>query len=58
MYPRPKKTALGWMIDIFVGLSVIVLIGVIAYGVHIAKDGPRSKFGGSASSNSPLQLGK
>lgn len=34
-----KKSALTWMTQIFLGISVLVLIGAIAFGVMVTRDG-------------------
>ena len=57
MYPAPKKDAVGWMVSVFVGVAVLVLIGVIAFGIFVTQGGAESfgnlKGGGS---RSPLSL--
>jgi len=57
MYPQPKKDAVGWAITIFVGAAVLVLVGVIAFGIFVTQGGAESfnnLEGGN--SNSPLIL--
>lgn len=34
-----KKSALTWITQIFLGISVLVLIGAIAFGVMVTRDG-------------------
>ncbi len=39
MYPKPKKSWGTWFLQIFLGVSVLILIGAIAFGIFISKDG-------------------
>lgn len=34
-----KKSAVTWITQIFLGLSVLILIGAIAFGIMISRDG-------------------
>jgi len=57
VYPKPKKDAMGWAITIFVGVAVVLLIGVVAFGIFITQGGGESFSnlrGGD--SDSPLSL--
>jgi len=57
MYPQPKKDAIGWAITIFVGVAVLILIGVIAFGIFVTQGGGGESFGNLKSGNdSPLSL--
>ncbi|MDF7823265.1 hypothetical protein P4B35_04520 [Pontiellaceae bacterium B12227] len=57
MYPGGKKSAMTWLTQIFVGLSVLVLIGAIVFGVMVTRDGGQG-YGNlsSKSSDGPLSL--
>jgi len=55
MYPQPKKDAVGWAITIFVGVAVVLLIGVIAFGIFITQGD--AGFGNLVGKDSKLSLG-
>ncbi len=59
MYPGQKKSALTWATQIFVGISVLVLIGAIVFGVMVTRDGGRA-FANTAAkdADNPLSLGR
>ena len=39
MYPCQKKGAVTWMTQIFLGLAVLILIGSVAFGIMVTRDG-------------------
>ena len=39
MYPGQKKSAMTWATQIFLGLSVFILIAAIVVGILYARDG-------------------
>jgi len=41
MYPGQKKSAMTWGIQIFLGVSVLIFIGAVIFGVMITRDGGR-----------------
>ncbi len=57
MYPKPKKDVMGWAITIFVGMAVVLLIGVVAFGIYITQGGGQN-FNNlkGESTDSPLSL--
>lgn len=38
MYPG-KKSGMTWLTQIFVGISVLVFVGAIAFGIMVTRDG-------------------
>ncbi|VGO16929.1 hypothetical protein PDESU_05522 [Pontiella desulfatans] len=59
MYPGQKKSAMTWLAQIFVGISVLVLIGAVVFGIMVTRDGGRGyRNGVSHDSNNPLSIGK
>lgn len=52
-----KKSAMTWMTQIFLGVSVLVLIGAIAFGIMVTRDGGMSfKNKTSGDSNNILSI--
>ncbi len=49
MYPKPKKTLMTWCLEIFVAASILLLVGVLAFGLYLSKDGRKT---GKSSSSS------
>lgn len=58
MYLGEKKSAMTWLAQIFVGISVLVLIGAIVFGVMITRDGGQAFRNPSSGSDHPLSLKK
>jgi hypothetical protein len=57
MYPGQKKSAMTWAIQIFLGISVLVLVGAVVFGVMVTRDGGQVfRNAVSHDSNNPLSL--
>ena len=58
MYPGEKKSVTTWLTQIFVGLSVLVLVGAIVFGVMVTRDGGQGYGNRASNSDNPLLLKK
>lgn len=56
MYPGEKKSFMTWLTQIFIGLSVLVLIGSIVFVFKVTRDGGSRYGGGSSEESSPFSM--
>lgn len=57
MYPGQKKSAMTWMTQVFLGISVLIFIGAVIFGLMVARDGGRGfKNAVKVDSNNPLSM--